>query len=66
MSHAVSKRAGRELFKVFNTACFQATSDTKFQSYNPKLAYFFPGQGAQTVGMAKVVYSVTAHPSPSS
>jgi len=31
----------------------QATSDTMFKDYAPKLAYFFPGQGAQTVGMAK-------------
>ena len=32
----------------------QATADTKFADYAPKLAFFFPGQGAQTVGMAKV------------
>jgi len=28
-----------------------------FKDYAPKLAYFFPGQGAQTVGMAKVGYT---------
>ena len=32
----------------------QATTDAKFADYAPKLAFFFPGQGAQTVGMAKV------------
>lgn len=32
----------------------QRSSDTKFAEYTPKLAYFFPGQGAQAVGMAKV------------
>lgn len=30
-------------------------SDTKFDNYEPKVAFFFPGQGAQTVGMAKDV-----------
>eukprot|EP00889_Picochlorum_renovo_P000379 jgi/Picre1/27409/NNA_000376.t1 len=30
-------------------------SDTKFDGYEPKVAFFFPGQGAQTVGMAKDV-----------
>ena len=32
----------------------QGTSDTKFADYVPKTAFLFPGQGAQTVGMAKV------------
>jgi acyl transferase domain-containing protein len=32
----------------------QKTSDTKFADYKPHVAFFFPGQGAQTVGMAKV------------
>lgn len=31
----------------------QTSADTKFDSYEPKVAFFFPGQGAQTVGMAK-------------
>ena len=31
----------------------QASSDTKFADYKPKVAFFFPGQGAQSVGMAK-------------
>ena len=30
-------------------------SDKKFDGYVPKTAFFFPGQGAQTVGMAKDV-----------
>lgn len=34
--------------------CTQATSDTQFAEYTPKTAFLFPGQGAQTVGMAKV------------
>lgn len=29
----------------------QPASDTKFDGYQPKVAFFFPGQGAQTVGM---------------
>jgi len=32
----------------------QRTLDTKFADYIPRTAFFFPGQGAQTVGMAKV------------
>lgn len=32
----------------------QKTSDTKFADYKPHVAFFFPGQGAQAVGMAKV------------
>ena len=34
--------------------CTQATSDTQFADYTVKTAFLFPGQGAQTVGMAKV------------
>ena len=34
--------------------CVQKTSDTKFADYKPHVAFWFPGQGAQTVGMAKV------------
>ena len=33
---------------------FQASGDDKFTNYQPKRAFLFPGQGAQTVGMAKV------------
>lgn len=29
------------------------SADAKFAAYAPKLAFFFPGQGAQTVGMCK-------------
>lgn len=32
----------------------QAGADDKFAGYKPTVAAFFPGQGAQTVGMAKV------------
>lgn len=28
-------------------------ADDEFKEYKPKLAFFFPGQGAQTVGMAE-------------
>lgn len=31
----------------------QASADTKFNDYKPRVAFFFPGQGAQTVGMCK-------------
>eukprot|EP00803_Ostreobium_quekettii_P007539 evm.model.scf_110EXC.7 EVM.evm.TU.scf_110EXC.7 scf_110EXC:131757-139228(+) len=33
----------------------QATTDDKFANYKPTTAFFFPGQGAQSVGMAKDV-----------
>eukprot|EP00951_Prasinocladus_malaysianus_P021584 scaffold178591_cov35-Prasinocladus_malaysianus.AAC.1 len=29
-------------------------TDGKFKDYAPKTAFLFPGQGAQSVGMAKV------------
>jgi hypothetical protein len=32
----------------------QASADDKFANYKPTTAFFFPGQGAQSVGMAKV------------
>lgn len=32
----------------------QAAADDKFAEYKPTTAFFFPGQGAQSVGMAKV------------
>lgn len=35
--------------------CLQAAADAKFNDYKPKVAFFFPGQGAQTVGMCKEV-----------
>jgi acyl transferase domain-containing protein len=35
--------------------CVQASSaDDKFADYKPSVAFLFPGQGAQAVGMAKV------------
>lgn len=36
-----------------SVAVEQASADTKFADYKPKFAFFFPGQGAQSVGMAK-------------
>lgn len=33
----------------------QSAGDKKFADYKPKTAFLFPGQGAQTVGMAKVI-----------
>jgi [acyl-carrier-protein] S-malonyltransferase len=33
------------------SSSLQPASDTKFDGYQPKIAFFFPGQGAQTVGM---------------
>jgi hypothetical protein len=35
-----------------NVFIFQA--DNMFENYSPQTAFFFPGQGAQKVGMAKV------------
>lgn len=32
----------------------QEAGDDRFADYEPKRAFLFPGQGAQTVGMAKV------------
>lgn len=35
--------------------CVQGSSaDDKFADYQPSVAFLFPGQGAQAVGMAKV------------
>ena len=39
---------------IHASPCTQATSDTQFAEYTVKTAFLFPGQGAQTVGMAKV------------
>lgn len=36
-----------------SVATEQAASDAKFAEYKPHTAFFFPGQGAQSVGMAK-------------
>ncbi|GAX79375.1 hypothetical protein CEUSTIGMA_g6817.t1 [Chlamydomonas eustigma] len=33
--------------------CAAAGADSKFDGFTPKIAAFFPGQGAQSVGMAK-------------
>jgi [acyl-carrier-protein] S-malonyltransferase len=33
--------------------CASAGADSKFDGFTPKLAVFFPGQGAQNVGMAR-------------
>lgn len=35
----------------------QEAGDDRFADYQPKRAFLFPGQGAQTVGMAKVIKS---------
>lgn len=39
----------------------QASADDKFADYKPTTAFFFPGQGAQSVGMAKASYSWRPH-----
>uniref|UniRef100_A0A6S8KQM9 Malonyl-CoA:ACP transacylase (MAT) domain-containing protein n=1 Tax=Dunaliella tertiolecta TaxID=3047 RepID=A0A6S8KQM9_DUNTE len=44
---ATSKGSRRGVVRV------HASADTDFASYKPNVAAFFPGQGAQTVGMAK-------------
>lgn len=36
----------------------QKASDSKFAQYTPGTAFLFPGQGAQTVGMAKVCCTI--------
>lgn len=52
---------GHRLHVRSAAAVDQKTSDTKFADYKPHVAFFFPGQGAQTVGMAKdVVNEVSA------
>jgi acyl transferase domain-containing protein len=38
--------------QVFHGCKLQA--DDAFANYEPKAAFLFPGQGAQTVGMAQV------------
>jgi len=40
---------------VVRAAVDRPDADKKFDGYVPKTAFFFPGQGAQTVGMAKDV-----------
>ena len=35
------------------TVTVRASADAKFDAYKPHIAAFFPGQGAQSVGMAK-------------
>lgn len=35
------------------SSLLQPAGDSKLDGYEPKVAFFFPGQGAQTVGMAK-------------
>ena len=40
--------------------CLQKASDTKLDDYRAVTAFFFPGQGAQTVGMAKVGAAICA------
>jgi hypothetical protein len=39
---------------LFSALAPQASADDKFADYKPTTAFFFPGQGAQSVGMAKV------------
>lgn len=39
---------------VMHLKRLQASGDDKFANYQPKRAFLFPGQGAQTVGMARV------------
>ena len=46
--------AGRQSSCIPTLTDMQKTSDTKFADYQPHVAFFFPGQGAQAVGMAKV------------
>lgn len=41
--------------KLNSSLYLQAGADAKFNDYKPKVAFFFPGQGAQTVGMCKDV-----------
>lgn len=38
-------------------------ADDKFAGYKPTVAFFFPGQGAQTVGMAQVRHELQNAPS---
>jgi len=40
--------------KCVSWCVVQASADDKFAAYKPTTAFFFPGQGAQSVGMAKV------------
>lgn len=60
----VGGRASRHLHPATVTSspvkCLftQASSaDEKFADYKPTTAFLFPGQGAQTVGMAKVCFA---------
>ncbi|KAK9835003.1 hypothetical protein WJX81_003400 [Elliptochloris bilobata] len=56
VSHNLGRtRAAAKLCVRAEVAVQQRTIDTKFADYSPRTAFFFPGQGAQTVGMAKGV-----------
>lgn len=56
---AISGRSGRSRAPCVRVsaatvaASAPAQADTKFADYKPTVAAFFPGQGAQSVGMAK-------------
>lgn len=45
-----------QMSPLYQCACAWALqdADSKFANYKPKTAFFFPGQGAQSVGMCKV------------
>lgn len=47
-----SKRTRNKRMRLIVHFCVQA--DDAFANYAPRNAFLFPGQGAQTVGMAKV------------
>ena len=48
ISGRVARCSARKLSVVV-----RASGDDKFDGYKPQIAAFFPGQGAQSVGMAK-------------
>jgi hypothetical protein len=44
----------KSIVDVVHVCGCDVQADDKFEDYEPRTAFFFPGQGAQTVGMAKV------------
>eukprot|EP00873_Tetraselmis_striata_P029908 jgi/Tetstr1/450172/TSEL_037213.t1 len=57
-SRAASKRASRAMGASRRTV--MSAADDKFANYTPKIGILFPGQGAQSVGMAKEVCEKSA------
>lgn len=57
---AAFKAAPAQRIRGRRALSVRASSDDAFANYKPTVAAFFPGQGAQSVGMAKDLVTVPA------